>query len=176
MCLCRYVTVAVASKCSCDTEDRRTVMVEQPLIYSDINNRPCPRVTRGRIDGVRLIFLSICRHVPTLTVICSTFLHHSLALDCLLLCDLCSEFPRNSEIMGQPDLGPKCGIMRVRTSLFMCLHDSHRVFCTDFSQTLQKTFLIGIKSPRALTTFIKRIKTGLETFYFRSTNCKPTLY
>lgn len=108
MCLCRYVTVAVASKCSCDTEDRRTVMVEQPLIYSDINNRPCPRVTRGRIDGVRLIFLSICRHVPTLTVRCSTFLHHSLALDCLLLCDLCSEFPRSSEIMGQPDLGPKC--------------------------------------------------------------------
>lgn len=163
MCLCRYVTVAVTSKCSCDTEDRRTVMVEQPLIYSDINNRPCPRVTRGRIDGVRLIFLSICRHVPTLTVRCSTFLHHSLALDCLILCDLCGEFPRNSEILGQPDLGPKCARLTwhyegSHKSIFMCLHDSHRVFCTDFSQTLQKTFVIGIKSPHALTTFIKRIK------------------
>lgn len=65
--------------------------------------------------------------------------------------------------------------MRVRTS-YSCVCTIAIACFAQISLTLQETFLIGIKSSRALTTFIKRIKTGLETFYSQSTNCRPTLY
>lgn len=150
-------------------------MVEQPLIYSDINNRPCPRVTRGRIDGVRLIFLSICRHVPTLTVRCSTFLHHLLAMDCLLLCDFLANslgimrnwdsqtWDRNVRLTWLSGY-----IMRVRTKVYYFVFCFSQVFFSDFAQT----FLVGINRSGALTRFIKGIKTYFKTFDSRSTICK----